>query len=123
MFVERSVAMTAKVSVKACVTGVVVLCSTTLASAQVSHRHHYAHHVSHNPVRIHGGVVHDTMCGPEAYAGYVTASDSLQLGPRTVLKTGMPLSGAVVATGVAYDPYHLPDSYNYDWPYGLGLGH
>jgi hypothetical protein len=54
--------MTAKVSVKACVTGVVVLCSTTLASAQVSHRHHYAHHVSHNPVRIHGGVVHDTMC-------------------------------------------------------------
>jgi len=21
------------------------------------------------------------------------------------------------------DPYHLPESYNYDWPYGLGLSH
>jgi len=21
------------------------------------------------------------------------------------------------------DPYHLPESYNYDWPYGEGLGH
>lgn len=21
------------------------------------------------------------------------------------------------------DRYHLPDSYNYDWPYGMGLGH
>lgn len=23
----------------------------------------------------------------------------------------------------ARDPYHLPDSYNYDWPYGEGLSH
>jgi hypothetical protein len=21
------------------------------------------------------------------------------------------------------DPYHLPESYNYDWPYGEGLSH
>jgi len=33
--------------------------------------------------------------------------------------------GPVVSRGDVNirDPYHLPESYNYDWPYGLGLSH
>ncbi len=106
--------MTKRVSVKICMVGAFVICSATLASAQVSNPHRNARHAntdhvyagrSQNPEPI--AMPNAVMCCREAHTGYVTVSNGSRLHPRTQ----------------PYDPYHLPDSYNYDWPYGEGLGH
>ncbi len=70
-----------------------------------------------------------------AFAGFVSiaslgAASAQQVAPASANQyysyyREVPVSRPVSSSNEinTRDPYHLPESYNFDWPYGQGLGH